>query len=380
MLIFKKGFSFLFPVLILCTCSQPQKSPYLTVKSKKLYETAKLYRLSESFELFDEASLNQAGDWQFRKDTVPPGIYKLDMGGEDEIRILIDDQIPSLINFQDEHLENVECVGGQNLLGLLDSENQISHLIDQIDQVTKKLQDSTMAIELRMNMKAEVLKSIDSLVLAKRDNRYSVFENCGSPLLQMTLLNLQAGNRVLFSPVEDQSLFNKVKDALEKDFSDYYPAQQFCRRVDSLNAFVDFISVTQPGTRFPELSLPNKWGNNLDMSRFNNQDLLLVVWDNSVLEEMKGLHQKIKSFRRNGLSVSMLSMDENRQTWIENINSSDLPFWHVGDIGDQCDSVKSKLGIAKIPLFILKNKEGVIVDRTEDLDVMINTIAEYYKK
>ena len=122
--------------------------------------------------MFDEASLNQAGDWQFRKDTVPPGIYKLDMGGEDEIRILIDDQIPSLINFQDEHLENVECVGGQNLLGLLDSENQISHLIDQIDQVTKKLQDSTMAIELRMNMKAEVLKSIDSLVLAKRSYNF----------------------------------------------------------------------------------------------------------------------------------------------------------------------------------------------------------------
>jgi thiol-disulfide isomerase/thioredoxin len=129
------------------------------------------------------------------------------------------------------------------------------------------------------------------------------------------------------------------------------------------------------GQQAPELAFSNPAGETLKLSEINKKRLVLVdFWAswcrpcrmaNPKLVEIYE-HYKDKKFKdaKNGFTVLSVSLDQNKEAWINAIQKDNLTWpYHISDLGAWQSKAASLYGIQFIPQAFLVDADGKIIGK-----------------
>jgi len=373
-----RKYLFLIGLIALVGCNQKrQKPPYLLVElPDRTASSMHLQYLIKDFQPFDTAAVNDNGTWEFAKDSVPAGFYQLVVDSKPISRLVISSEAPTRIKISGEEFM-VSIVGSPETKAIPQIERIVAKLSRDITTVASAFQDSLPADQF-VAQRDSLLKRIEELKVDSRVALDGIYQEHNGSLVQLAILYQQAGNHQLYDPIQDASLYYLTDSLLMKHYSDYQPVNEFHHKVDSLRRLKQLMGVTAVGQKMPVFELPNAWGEMLSYSTYEGKNTLVVVWSSTSEASRKvtrDLFRKTRNYRRQGLSVLMISLDTEAAAWKKAIREDRLPFVHLCDLKGEDSPIVQQLGISHEPLFWIVDSAGVIKGRTRDVAEALNALS-----
>jgi peroxiredoxin len=172
----------------------------------------------------------------------------------------------------------------------------------------------------------------------------------------------------LFGYENDALYFKLLADSLEKRYphSPYvYRLRDDFNRLVSSGGMQKLIDSAQE-TSIPDISLPDVTGKTVSLSSLSGKVILLDFWhsnDRTTASnnlELLPLYEKYHSL---GFEIYQVSLDENREPWLQAINNQKLPWINVCDFNGVNTYPVRLYNIAKLPANYLFTKDGEIAGK-----------------
>lgn len=154
--------------------------------------------------------------------------------------------------------------------------------------------------------------------------------------------------------------------------------------LQELNKQVAILKAVQVGQPAPDFTQADTAGNPLTLSSLKGKILLIDFWASwcvpcraenpNVVEAWKRYHEK-------GFDILGVSLDRDREKWIEAIKTDHLTWNQVSDLQFWNNEASSLYGIRSIPSNVLVDQEGIIIahnlrgeDLTNKLEELFGTV------
>jgi thiol-disulfide isomerase/thioredoxin len=161
--------------------------------------------------------------------------------------------------------------------------------------------------------------------------------------------------------------FNYLESALKNVFGDARATSYFEILTNSANT----MSATQPGKTAPDFILQQMDSSELKLSSFEGRYLLIDFWASWCVpcrQEIPHVKELYEKYKGNGLNVLSISSDWQRKDWIKALEQENMPWSQVIDKFPKDNGpgkVAALYSIYSIPVYILLDKRGIIVLRTQ---------------
>jgi len=86
-----------------------------------------------------------------------------------------------------------------------------------------------------------------------------------------------------------------------------------------------------------------------------------------------------KKFNKKGFEVFGVSLDDNKEKWLEAIKKDGLTWKHVSDLKGWGNAVAKQYGVSSIPHSVLVDKEGIIIAKNLRGEELIKKLEEVLK-
>jgi len=147
--------------------------------------------------------------------------------------------------------------------------------------------------------------------------------------------------------------------------------------VIDLNSKVEGKKRLAIGNEAPEIELPDKDGKMLKLSDLKGNIVLIDFWASwcrPCRQESPNMVRIYQKYHKSGLVIYGVSLDKERQSWVDAIESDKLTWKHVSDLSCWESVVCADYAISGIPNTVLVDKEGRIIAtglRGEDLEAKL---------
>ncbi|MCU4156471.1 redoxin domain-containing protein [Carboxylicivirga sp. A043] len=371
-------------VIVIAACSKPQKTPYLTLKpDNHITGEAELYILQDDYQLFDKAIVDEESNHLlFIKDSVPDAIYELRINGQTVTTLLIKDTFPFSISgsFKTESNE-LTITGNEATKALWKCQSIAASLEDEIAQTTATIPDSIMADEY-FRVRDSIYNRINhSIEKSAKDLKRSQ-KNHRNTLLPLLTAQLKAGNHYLLNRENEADYIYETSNQLSNLYPHYKPVRVFALQVDSIMSQNLFNSLTKEGRTLPSISITNAWGREFALDTLIDKPTLLVLWNSEELasrQVSKQLMRWSRSYRRQGLQICMISMDDNKDRWLAAIKEDRLALLHLSDLKGEDSPVMKEFGLTSLPSLLLLDDNRIIVKRARELEELRPAIQQIIK-
>ena len=137
--------------------------------------------------------------------------------------------------------------------------------------------------------------------------------------------------------------------------------------------------IQEKGTNSPDVVLPDINGNDIALSSLKGKMVLLQFWSaedrgSRVMNEM--LVELYRNYRNKGFEIYQVSVDKDKDAWVEAIEEDGLTWTNVGDMEGSLKAVHT-YNIQEIPYNYLLDREGVIITKGLKGPDLTATIADY---
>lgn len=86
-----------------------------------------------------------------------------------------------------------------------------------------------------------------------------------------------------------------------------------------------------------------------------------------------------KNYKKNGLNIISVSLDKNRNDWVEAIKEDKMIWKHISNLQYWDEPIAKNFKIKSIPSLIIVNNKGVIIGLYNNTDEIENLLKEFYK-
>lgn len=364
-------------------CSKPQKTPYLTIKpAQDMDGEVTLHRSSDGDQLFDKAQHTGEGYWVFVKDSVPEGIYYLYFNGKKVAPLIISTTFPATITgrFKTDDWQ-LTITGNPETKALWKCERLVKEAEVQIKQLVQNRPDS-IVVEEFIAVRDSMYSAINSIIDKKAKDIIRITNSHRNTLLPLPVMQLKVGNHLLFNPAQYADLYYEISNQLQNRYPEYSQVKQFATYVDSLMSRSLFNAITKEGRTFPAISVPDAWKQMVQLDSLINRPTLFVIWksDDAASRNITSqLMQWTRPYRNQSLQVCMISMDEDREKWLNAIKDDRLAVLHLSDLNGDTSPVLQQLGLSSIPYLLLVDGNRIIVKRTRELDDLSHAMRQLMK-
>lgn len=180
-------------------------------------------------------------------------------------------------------------------------------------------------------------------------------------------------------------LSEKFKEMLNPDMSEYVLEMYYSESCDlaiynNWDEKVSDLKAASVGSLAPEITLPDKLGNPVRLSSLKGTGPTLIYFWSSrcqyCTEAMPNLADFYRQFANNGFEVYAVSLDDNRQLWLQFINTIGVEWVNVFQGQEQDDEILKTYSVRGTPTYIVLDSELKIVLRSHNLTEALNEVYD----
>lgn len=139
---------------------------------------------------------------------------------------------------------------------------------------------------------------------------------------------------------------------------------------------------SQGGSPAPEFSMNDADGNPIALSSFKGKYVLIDFWASwcgPCRAENPNVVAAYKKFNKKGFDIFGVSLDDNKEKWLEAIKKDGLTWKHVSDLQGWGNAAAKIYGVNSIPHSVLLDKEGVIIAKNLRGEELLKKLEEVVK-
>lgn len=218
----------------------------------------------------------------------------------------------------------------------------------------------------------------------KREQIRFIVENSSSLAAVYALYQRLPGDDVLFNGESDFVYYRMVADSVHRHYPDSRYVIALEKEIETRNAQIEMqnklLDSVVEITDYPEIELPNMYGQKVKLSSLGGNVIVLDFWSASIAEsrinnaDMKELYSE---YSDKGLAVYQVSLDTSKPLWVNAVQEQKLPWTTVCDFrGEQSLAVRM-YNISSIPANFIIDRQGNIVAKNlygDDLEKKVKEL------
>lgn len=284
-----------------------------------------------------------------------PGFYRLNFYNKQVLSLIL-------------HKSNLEVsVDGSHPQGFFEVKGSPDmDLIGEVQKIIKSIDDEPEVLNLNAAFQDAVKKGNQEEMLRlqqeyqqiakKYHDRVAELLVARSPSMgAITLLQ----NRTL-DPDAYYETYKTVADKLENsEWSKYAVAQDLIETVKKMGA----LAIGQPA---PEIALPDPDGNIVKLSSLKGKYVLVdfwAKWCGPCRRENPNVVRAYQKYKDKGFTVFGVSLDRNREDWLQAIKEDNLTWTHVSDLKFWQSEAAKAYNVTAIPFSVLLDPNGIIIGK-----------------
>ncbi len=176
----------------------------------------------------------------------------------------------------------------------------------------------------------------------------------------------------------DPQKYTDVYQELDKALMAKYPNHPM---IQSLHKIAARASALSPGTPCPEIALPDPNGKELRLSSFRGKIVLIDFWASwckPCRADMPFVVSLYKKYKNKGFEIFGVSLDKDKQNWIEAIKQDGITWPQVSDLKFWNSEVVQTFNVEAIPYTILIDKDGKIIAKGLRGEELENKLKELF--
>ncbi len=353
-------------VLNACTNSTTTNSSGFELKGSLLNskgETIYIEKLAQSgTSILDSAVLNEKGEFNLSQFNPSVGFYRLKISNSNFAMLVLDSTNKIAVTGDARDLGNTFNASGSPDTKLFMEYNVLA-------QGQKRRSDSLENV-FRTAMITLKLDSLRADSLSKQLQK--PYELMVAEYSKVVAKKIKANTNSFASIMAVQQLkpenYFEVYQALDKGLQQKYPNNQdiksFHTMVQQTEQMVSRTQAINVGMQAPELLLPMVNDKELALSSLKGKIVLIDFWASwcgPCRKEMPNVKRAYEKYHNKGFEIYGVSLDSERDKWIEAIAKDGLTWPQVSDLKKWQSEAAQIYAVQSIPFTVLIDKEGKII-------------------
>lgn len=324
------------------------------------------------------------GDDNFRfkvKSVTEPTFFILRISGKGAITLLAEPGEKIQLVVKDNNINDYIVSGSKGSLltkQLTLKLNSTKSLLVSLEQKYKLALDPY----IKSGIESEYAAAVDS---QRAFSSKFIWANAMSRASVMALYQKFNENSYVFDRADDIKLFKAVASSLRA----IYPNSDYTKGIlDDIKKMDNLIKnqklsnlIKQIEPSLPEIALPNSSGEIVRLSRLSGKVILLsfwASWDQNSLMDNHELLEIYRQYKGKGFEIYQVSLDTNRDEWINAIESAGLPWINVCELNPKGSSTALLYNVSQIPANYLIDKKFDIIGKNLYGESLKNKLRELF--
>lgn len=330
--------------------------------------------------IIDSVSLSEEGDFALKIDKAPatPSLYNIVYDSE---------RIPLLIQGGDHITVNAvgSVVRNYTVEGSLESEllqkfyKQYAEGVMAMNDVVARFTAADLGEAERDTLTRRYTELYRDI---KREQLRFIVEHKDRIAAVYALYQRLPGDAYLFNGDSDLVYYRTVAEGIEQNYpeSPYLPILR--SQISRMDAQISLLSQVQM-TDFPEINMPDMYGNSVKLSSLEGKVILLHFWSaalgngNAINADLKAIYEKYHDL---GFEIYQVAVDTSKAVWVNAVQEQKLPWISVSDLQGEASPTLRVYNVKKLPSNYLIDREGNIVGKDLSGEKLEDAVREYIRE
>lgn len=305
--------------------------------------------------ILDSTTVDEKGNFAFTNSSPTPGFYRVKLNEANFAMLVLDSTQDVTLTADIKDLGNTYKVDGSADTKVFLDMNELSKDIQQRTDSLQRVFQASMGVIQMDSAKVDSLNRVFEPVYMRmvEEHQRKVSEIVAKNTSSLASL---AGIQQL-DPEKYMEIYKRVYD----DLSNKMPGSKYLER---LKQEIDSYSRLMVGTEAPDFTFNTPEGKALTLSSFRGKVVLIDFWASwcgPCRKENPNVVRVYNKYNKKGFEILGVSLDEDRERWIDAIKKDGLVWSHVSDLKGWSSEACRLYGIDAIPLTVLLDKEGKII-------------------
>lgn len=375
----KKIFYVLSSIILLASCGNEKKenSSGFEIKGKLTNssgETVILQSMTDmGLNIVDSAKIDEQGEFLINTYQPKTGFYKLTISDKDFATLILDSTEKVMITGDAKNFGNTYKVEGSK-------DSQLFWEMSEASKINYQQRDSLMRAFQSYVTNSKMGESrVDSLSKAMEAPFNAIVSKHNSFLTNLidnnlnSLVSLAAIQQL--QPEEFEKYYFKLDSTLFKSFPESPYVLNFHNKVQKLKGM-------PMGALAPDFTLNTPEDIPLALSSLRGNVVLIDFWASwcgPCRAENPNVVNVYKKYHSKGFEILGVSLDKDKQKWIEAIKKDELTWLQVSDLKWWKCEAAQLYGVNSIPMSFLIDKEGKIIAKNLRGEALDKKLEEVFK-
>ncbi len=363
------GFCVVGSILFASSCSNKDTVVInIKIKTKK---DSQVYIDKLNFsksEIVDSTEISKGdNDIRFKiSEVVEPTFFVVRIKGQGEITLLCEPKEKLNLIIDTEKVNDYTVIGSKGSQLSKDLSSKLLESKGKLIDLKEKYNSTQDEIKKKL-IEQEYFAVIDT---QRAYNSRFIWKNTMSRASVMALYQKFDNDFFVFDKSEDLILFKAVASSLRALYpnSDYTKGMLAdIKRMEGIISSAKIKNIiSQSVSSIPDISLSTPKGDVIKLSSLKGKVVLLNFWasfDQQSMMDIRELIETYKQFKGKGFEIYHVSLDTNRDEWVNAIESVSLPGINVCELNPNGSKDAKKYNVTQLPTNYLIDKNHTIVGK-----------------
>lgn len=326
--------------------------------------------------LIDSVKLSEDGNFMLKLDKVSksPSLYHIVYEGN-RIPLLLQGGDHITVNSAGNALRNYTVEGSQESELLHEFNHSYVEGLAALNDVMSELSVDDLSAEKRQELAVKYTKLKNEI---KQSQLRFIVENKDRIAAVYALYQRLPGDVNLFNGNSDVIYYRTVAEAIAESYPESLYLPLLRSQIARMDAQISLLSQVKT-MNFPEISMPDMYGNNQSLSALEGKVILLHFWSaavgnsNTFNADLKKVYEK---YHNQGFEIYQVAIDSSKALWINTVQDQQLPWISVCDLKGEASPVVGAYNVRTLPSNYLISRDGNILGK----DLMGEQLEQAIKK